>query len=83
MYKNDQRLGVMATGLSGEYSWAVAFQHRRASQENGGREERQLRSLILSNTLNTPVGWATPEIARRALHVLPNLQSSLLPRGAF
>ena len=80
MYKNDQRLGVMATGLSGEYSWAVALQHRRASQENGGREERQLRSLILSNT---PVGWATPEIARRALHVLPNLQSSLLPRGAF
>ena len=79
MYKNDQRLGVMATGLSGEYSWAVAFQHRRASQENGGRE-RQLRSLILSNT---PVGWATPKIARRALHVLPNLQSSLLPRGAF
>jgi hypothetical protein len=23
VYKNDERLGVMATGLSGEYSWAV------------------------------------------------------------
>jgi hypothetical protein len=22
VYKNDERLGVMATGLSGEYSWA-------------------------------------------------------------
>ena len=25
VYKNDERLGVMATGLSGEYSWAVAL----------------------------------------------------------
>ena len=25
VYKNDERLGVMATGLSGEYSWAVAI----------------------------------------------------------
>eukprot|EP01046_Picozoa_sp_COSAG06_P003938 COSAG06_NODE_158_length_21760_cov_36.036979_6_plen_319_part_00 len=25
VYKNDVRLGVMATGLSGEYSWAVAL----------------------------------------------------------
>jgi hypothetical protein len=24
VYKNDERLGVMATGLSGEYSWAVS-----------------------------------------------------------
>jgi hypothetical protein len=23
VYKNDERLGVMATGLSGEYSWAA------------------------------------------------------------
>ena len=23
VYKNDKRLGVMATGLSGEYCWAV------------------------------------------------------------
>jgi hypothetical protein len=23
VYKNDERLGVMATGLSGEYIWAV------------------------------------------------------------
>jgi hypothetical protein len=23
VYKNDERLGVMATGLSGEYCWAV------------------------------------------------------------
>jgi hypothetical protein len=25
VYKNDERLGVMSTGLSGEYSWAVAL----------------------------------------------------------
>jgi hypothetical protein len=25
VYKNDKRLGVMATGLSGKYSWAVAL----------------------------------------------------------
>jgi hypothetical protein len=25
VYKNDERLGVMATGLRGEYSWAVAL----------------------------------------------------------
>eukprot|EP01046_Picozoa_sp_COSAG06_P031514 COSAG06_NODE_3074_length_5891_cov_6.288847_1_plen_302_part_00 len=25
VYKNDERLGVMATGLSGEYSWAVSI----------------------------------------------------------
>ena len=25
VYKNDERLGVMATGLSGEYCWAVAL----------------------------------------------------------
>eukprot|EP01046_Picozoa_sp_COSAG06_P081797 COSAG06_NODE_28908_length_565_cov_7.358369_2_plen_60_part_01 len=25
VYKNDERLGVMATGLSGEYSWAVTM----------------------------------------------------------
>jgi hypothetical protein len=25
VYKNDERLGVMATGLSGEYCWAVAM----------------------------------------------------------
>jgi hypothetical protein len=28
VYKNDERLGVMATGLSGEYSWAVAMWNR-------------------------------------------------------
>jgi hypothetical protein len=26
VYKNDERLGVMATDLSGEYSWAVAME---------------------------------------------------------
>eukprot|EP01046_Picozoa_sp_COSAG06_P037080 COSAG06_NODE_4150_length_4519_cov_3.696045_5_plen_84_part_00 len=25
VYKNDERLGVMATGLRGEYSWAVSL----------------------------------------------------------
>ena len=25
VYKNDKRLGVMATGLSGEYCWAVSL----------------------------------------------------------
>ena len=25
VYKNDERLGVMATDLSGEYSWAVTL----------------------------------------------------------
>ena len=25
VYKNDERLGVMATGLSGKYSWAVSL----------------------------------------------------------
>jgi hypothetical protein len=28
VYKNDERLGVMATGLSGKYSWAVALFYR-------------------------------------------------------
>jgi hypothetical protein len=27
VYKNDERLGVMATGLSGEYCWAVTMYH--------------------------------------------------------
>ena len=30
-YKNDERLGVMATGLSGEYSWAVSVYGRSSS----------------------------------------------------
>ena len=25
VYKNDERLGVMATGLSGEYCWAMVL----------------------------------------------------------
>eukprot|EP01046_Picozoa_sp_COSAG06_P065814 COSAG06_NODE_16335_length_1006_cov_25.051819_1_plen_69_part_00 len=28
VYKNDERLGVMATGLSGEYCWAVSLQRQ-------------------------------------------------------
>eukprot|EP01046_Picozoa_sp_COSAG06_P017320 COSAG06_NODE_1172_length_10425_cov_7.741042_3_plen_152_part_00 len=28
VYKNDERLGVMATGLSGEYSWAVTLRNQ-------------------------------------------------------
>ena len=31
VYKNDERLGVMATGLSGEYSWAVTLYGRGSS----------------------------------------------------
>jgi hypothetical protein len=31
VYKNDERLGVMATGLSGEYSWAVALYRPRSN----------------------------------------------------
>jgi hypothetical protein len=31
VYKNDERLGVMATGLSGEYSWAVTLYGRGES----------------------------------------------------
>ena len=31
VYKNDERLGVMATGLSGEYSWAVVLVFSGAS----------------------------------------------------
>ena len=32
VYKNDERLGVMATGLSGEYSWAVSLVTRAAAR---------------------------------------------------
>jgi hypothetical protein len=35
VYKNDERLGVMATGLSGEYSWAVAMWNRGNSARIG------------------------------------------------
>ena len=31
VYKNDERLGVMATGLSGEYSWAVSLRQQGSS----------------------------------------------------
>jgi hypothetical protein len=31
VYKNDERLGVLATGLSGEYSWAVTLGYQGAS----------------------------------------------------
>jgi hypothetical protein len=31
IYKNDERLGVMATGLSGEYSWAVTLWEQGSS----------------------------------------------------
>ena len=31
VYKNDERLGVMATGLSGKYSWAVSLFMRGTS----------------------------------------------------
>jgi hypothetical protein len=31
VYKNDERLGVMATGLSGEYSWAVELNSQGTS----------------------------------------------------
>jgi hypothetical protein len=32
VYKNDERLGVMATGLSGEYSWAVTLYGRESAR---------------------------------------------------
>jgi hypothetical protein len=35
VYKNDEWLGVMATGLSGEYCWAVSLYH----QDNSVRIE--------------------------------------------
>ena len=31
IYKNDEWLGVMATGLSGEYSWAVSMYRQGTS----------------------------------------------------
>eukprot|EP01046_Picozoa_sp_COSAG06_P012757 COSAG06_NODE_759_length_12508_cov_9.809171_2_plen_55_part_00 len=31
VYKNNERLGVMATGLSGEYSWAVTLWEQGSS----------------------------------------------------
>jgi hypothetical protein len=31
VYKNDERLGVMATSLSGEYSWAVTLCYQGTS----------------------------------------------------
>jgi hypothetical protein len=31
VYKNNERLGVMATGLSGEYSWAVTLWEQASS----------------------------------------------------
>ena len=36
VYKNDERLGVMATGLSGEYCWAVSLHNRHADAEPSG-----------------------------------------------
>ena len=35
VYKNDERLGVMATGLSGEYSWAVSLYYTGYSARIG------------------------------------------------
>jgi hypothetical protein len=32
VYKNDERLGVMATGLSGKYSWAVSIYHNSSAR---------------------------------------------------
>ena len=37
VYKNDERLGVMATGMSGEYSWAVGLQ---SDKRQGNRSLR-------------------------------------------
>ena len=31
VYKNDERLGLMATGLSGEYSWAAELCYQGTS----------------------------------------------------
>jgi hypothetical protein len=31
VYKNDERLGVMATGLSGEYSWALSLYYEQGA----------------------------------------------------
>ena len=31
VYKNDERLGVMATGLSGEYCWALSMAYQGCS----------------------------------------------------
>ena len=39
-YKNDERLGVMATGLSGEYSWAVSLKLIPGSEGNSARIEQ-------------------------------------------
>eukprot|EP01046_Picozoa_sp_COSAG06_P013317 COSAG06_NODE_803_length_12172_cov_16.477595_5_plen_322_part_00 len=36
VYKNDKRLGVMATGLSGEYSWAVTLYGRASARIEAG-----------------------------------------------
>jgi hypothetical protein len=35
VYNNDERLGVMATGLSGEYSWAVTMLYEGNSARIG------------------------------------------------
>jgi hypothetical protein len=32
VYKNDERLGVMATGLSGEYCWAVTLRNKDSAR---------------------------------------------------
>jgi hypothetical protein len=34
IYRNDERLGVMMTGLSGEYSWAVSLGGKDAVRIN-------------------------------------------------
>jgi hypothetical protein len=50
VYKNDERLGVMATGLSGEYSWAVSMYFSSSSA--------RIEAAV------TPVSPATTELAQ-------------------
>jgi hypothetical protein len=44
VYKNDERLGVMATGLSGEYSWAVNFVQPRQHEIFEGPESARIEA---------------------------------------
>jgi hypothetical protein len=46
VYKNDERLGVMATGLSGEYSWAVSLRAQTSACASRLLRCQPLRQLL-------------------------------------
>jgi len=66
VYKNDARLGVMATGLSGEYSWAVSLYLQGHSSPRARIESAPPPASPTAEELAQAVAYEAEQVAYEA-----------------